>query len=140
MPANIRRVTPSQVLPGTVVSVSFLGVFRHKGIVSDRCYAGKPTVISNSPTAGGVTEEPWDIFAAGNEVTVEGYPSELPSCTVVQRTRAQIGSPYQLFNWNCEHLVSYAHGQSPASPQVHTIVALSMLFGIIGILRANCER
>lgn len=140
MPANIRNVTPNQLRPGTVVSVSFLGVFRHKGIVSDRCNAGKPMVISNSPTAGSVTEEPWDTFAAGNEVTDEGYPSEFTSCTVVQRAREQIGSPYQLFNWNCEHLVSYAHGQSPTSPQVRAIVALSMILGIIGIIRSNCKR
>jgi hypothetical protein len=122
-------------MPGTVVSVPFLGVFRHKGIVSDRFHNGAPMVISNSPNAGGVTEEPWDVFASGNQVTVEGYPSNLPPCTVVQRARARIGSRYQLFNWNCEHLVLYAHGQQPATPQVAAVVTLAILFGLIKIAR-----
>lgn len=135
MPAQSRGVTPVQLMPGTVVSVPLLGVFRHKGIVSDRFHNGEPMVISNSPNAGGVTEEPWDAFASGNPVTVEGYPSNLPPRTVVQRARARIGSRYQLFNWNCEHLVSYAHGQQPATPQVAAVVALAILFGLIRMAR-----
>lgn len=132
MPAPLSGVTPgSHVMPGTVVSAPFLGIFRHRGLVSDRCHNGKPMVISNSAPAGGVTEEPWDTFAAGNEVTIEGYPSDLPPWTVIQRARVRIGTSYQLFNWNCEHLVSYAHGQRPASPQVATVVALLILFGIL---------
>src|SRR6185437_842991 len=105
MPVFSCGVDPTQLIPGTVVSVPFLGIFRHRGIVSDRCHDGKPMVISNAASAGGVTEEPWDTFAAGGEVAVEGYPSALPPCAVVQRARGRIGSSYQLFNWNCEHLI-----------------------------------
>lgn len=133
MPAQSPEVTPARLMPGTVVSVPFLGVFRHKGIVSDRFHNGEPMVISNSPNAGGVTEQPWDRFASGNQVTVEGYPSNLPPRTVVQRARERIASRYQLFNWNCEHLASYAHGQQAASPQVAAVVALAILFGILRI-------
>lgn len=135
MPTQFQEVTPARLMPGTVVSVPFLGVFRHKGIVSDWFHDGAPTVISNSPNAGGVTEEQWTAFAAGNQVTVEGYPSSLPPSTVVQRARERIGSRYQLFNWNCEHLVSYAHGRQPATPQVAAVVALAILFGLIRLAR-----
>lgn len=38
--------------PGNVVSVPAYIIFRHKGIVSDRWYGGKPMVISNSARAG----------------------------------------------------------------------------------------
>lgn len=133
MPVQIQGVTPNQLMPGTVVSVPFLGVFRHRGIVSDRYHGGQPMVISNSPNTGGVTEEPWATFAAGNQVMVDGYPGNLPPLAVVQRARAQIGSRYRLFNWNCEHLVSHAHGLSPRSPQVAAVVVLAALFGMIKI-------
>lgn len=133
MPAYFNRVTRIELVPGAVVSVPFIGVFRHRGIVSDRFANGKPMVISNSPSAGGLTEEPWDTFAAGNEVTIEGYPSDLPSYIVIQRARARVGSSYQLFNWNCEHLVSYAHGQQPESPQVAAVVVLAILLGLLRI-------
>lgn len=135
MPAQFHEVTPAQLMTGTVVSVPFLGVFRHKGIVSDRFCNGEPMVISNSPTAGGVTEEPWEAFAAGNQVTVEAYPSNLPPHIVIQRARARIGSRYQLFNWNCEHLVTYAHGLQPATPQVTAVLILAILFGLIRTAR-----
>lgn len=133
MPVISCGVDRTQLIPGTVVSVPLLGIFRHRGIVSDRFHDGKPTVISNSAPSGGVAEEPWDTFAAGAEVAVEGYPSDLPPYAVVQRARGRIGSSYKLFNWNCEHLISYAHGQRPASPQVAAVVALVILFGILRI-------
>lgn len=118
-------------VPGTIVSIPILVLFRHKGIVSDRLYNGKPTVISNSARAGGVCEEPWDTFAAGCIVTPEGYPSALPGHEVVQRARSVIGTPYRLLDWNCDYVVAFAHGLKLGSPQVAATLAVLALGGLL---------
>jgi hypothetical protein len=63
--------------PGSIVSVPAYILFRHKGIVSDRWHGGKPMVISNSARAGGVAEEPWDVFTSGQTWKEEGHPGSL---------------------------------------------------------------
>jgi hypothetical protein len=133
MPAFLPPVTPSSPLPGTVVSTWVFPFFRHTGIVSDHYFDNRPMVISNSARTGGVGEEPWDIFSAGQNVRVEGYPSSLPSSAVVHRARALIGTQYHLLNWNCEHLTSYAHGLAPKSPQVAFIIAAALVAGMMAL-------
>jgi len=113
--------------PGTVVSIPTFLIYRHKGIVSDRWYNGKPLIISNSARANGVQEEPWEVFAEGHIVKVEGYPSNLSNHEVVSRAQSYIGTQYDLFSWNCEHLVAVAHGLKSQSPQVAATVAVAAL-------------
>ena len=137
MPAFLGPVTSGHLPPGTVVSVPVFKLFRHKGIVSDRFINGCPMVISNSARAGGVAEEPWEVFAAGQAATVEEYPSTLPGYVILQRARQHIGTKYQLFDWNCEHLVSHAHGKRPESPQVAAAIIVAVLVGVIGFARAH---
>jgi len=131
MPGFLPAVTPASLSPGTVVSVWVFPFYRHKGIVSDRFIEGLPMVISNSARAGGVTEEPWDVFAAGQSVSLEGFPGNLPPYLVVHRARSLVGKSYELFTWNCDHLALYAHGQKPESPQLVGTVAALVLGGIM---------
>ncbi len=131
MPAFSVPVTPALLRPGTVVSVWVFPFFRHKGIVSDRFFGDKPMVISNSARVGGAAEEAWEVFADGQPVHVEGYPSSLPSWTVVHRARAFIEAKYDLLTWNCEHLTSYAHGLAPRSPQVAFIITAALVAGML---------
>jgi len=133
MPRPSSTVTPSSLCPGTVVSVWVFPFFRHRGIVSDRFCGDKPMVISNSARAKGVAEEPWEVFAAGQEVAVEGYPGSLPTFVVIHRVRALIGVPYDLFRWNCDHLTTYAHGLEPNSPQLAFVTAVAVVVGVIAI-------
>lgn len=112
---------------GTAVSVWVFPFFRHKGIVSDRFLGGKPMVLSNSARARGVAEEPWEVFSAGQAVLVEGYPGSLAPRAVVQRARSLVGTQYDLLRWNCEHLISYAHGLTPKSPQVAVVMAAALI-------------
>jgi len=125
----MRRTSPySPALPwpasGTIVSVPFLIVFRHLGIISDRRHQGKPMVISNSPWSGGVSEQPWGMFTGGFDVALAGYPSNLPPYEVLRRARSQIGTRYSLLTWNCDHFVRYAHGLASESPQLARAVLL----------------
>ncbi len=133
MPAFSVPVTPDSLCPGTVVSVWVFPFFRHKGIVSDRYFGDKPMVISNSARVGAVAEEAWDVFADGQTVHIEGYPSDLASWIVVNRARAYMEAKYDLLTWNCEHLASYAHGLVPRSPQVAFIITAALLAGILTV-------
>ena len=118
---------PLWPLPGSDVSVPIILGYRHRGIVSDRFYDGKPMVISNSARAGGVHEEPWDEFSQGKLVNVEEMQSGTSHWKTIRRARSRIGTPYDLLTWNCEHLVGFAKGLSPSSPQVSVTVALVSL-------------
>jgi hypothetical protein len=124
-------VIPASLRPGTVIFTWLFPFFRHRGIVSDWFFGDKPTVLSNSARAGGVAEESWDAFAAGQRVFVEGYPSSLPPSAVLSRARSVVGTKYHLVGWNCEHLVNYAHGLEPKSPQVAIVIAAALIAGLI---------
>lgn len=117
--------------PGIVISVPTHLFYRHRGIVSDRWYGGKPMVISGSARRGCVAEEPWDEFSQGAAVTIENYPTTLPPQEIVQRARTHVGSRYRLLDWNCEHLVAQACGQPPHSPQVAATVAMACLVVLV---------
>jgi hypothetical protein len=114
--------------PGTIVYVWFLGVFRHKGIVSNRWHNGKPMVIANSVASGGVAEIAWDEFITGLPCYVEGYPSNLHPQDVLYNARQMIGQRYSVAAFNCEHFVCKAHGQQSRSPQF--VVAIWVAIGI----------
>ncbi len=114
-------------IPGAVIFVWFLGVFRHKGVVSNRWWNGKPMVIANSWTSNGVAEIPWDEFASGAEVFNDGYPSNLSSMAVLFNARNLIGERYDAVLSNCEHFVCKCHGLPPRSPQLAIAVIVAVL-------------
>jgi hypothetical protein len=116
--------------PGTIVSVRAFVFWRHKGIVSDQRYGGKPTVIASSPILG-TREETWDRFRSGQEPVVEGYPSNLPYHEVVRRARSRIGTDYDLLGSNCDHLANYAHDLPMRSEQLLATVGIAVLAGVI---------
>lgn len=119
--------TSTWPFPGAIVSVPFLLFFRHRGIVSDRWRDGKPMVISNSPHFGGVTEEPWEVFAGVQAPLVEATPARRAGHEIVRRAKEKIGTRYHLLNWNCDSLVAFAYGEEPRSAQVEMLVVLGIL-------------
>ena len=123
-------------VPGTIVYVWFLGFFRHKGIVSNRWWNGKPMVVASAQDSSGVAEVPWDTFTGGKQAFIEGYPSELPPHMVLYNARCLVGQAYDALTANCEHFVYRCHGQQPNSPQVAGVLALSFL----GVLAAAAAR
>ena len=119
-----------------VVSVPIFLFYRHKGIVSNRWHGGKPMVISTSARAGGVREEPWDVFANGCVPTVDGYPGSLPSYEVLRRARSLIGAQYDVLARNCEHFVMHVHGIKPQSSQVAlTFAIITLCVGALAVAR-----
>ena len=116
--------------PGSVVSVPTHIFFRHKGIVSDRWWGGKPMVISNSDRNGGPKEEPWDTFTSGRPWKDEGFPGQLMWWEVLQRARFPIRNQYNVLEWNCEDFVSYCHGLPSTSPQRAIAVMITFAVGL----------
>jgi hypothetical protein len=115
---------------GTVVWIRAYLIYRHRGIVSDQWWAGKPKVISNSLHYG-VVEQPWDDFAQGQDVQVEGYPGRLPSGEVLNRARSRLGADYNLTAFNCDHLVNEAHGLLVESEQLKGSLAVATFLGLL---------
>ncbi len=120
-----RLASPTIPSPATIVSVS-RGIYRHVGLVTDRHRDGMPMVIANAASTSGVAEISWDEFSEGKVVQVEGFPGTVPATTALARVRSKIGTPYNLLNWNCEHLVRYAHDLPPKSPQL-ALAAMGLL-------------
>ena len=118
------------LLPGTILAVDS-GFYRHVGIVTDRTMDGRPMVISNSFRKGGVFEEPWDDFSCHQHVAVQGYPGQLDADSVLRRARTKTGTRWNLFVWNCEHFVYWAHGLRPHSPQLITMSACASIIASI---------
>lgn len=125
--APFHATTNAWPKPGSIVSIPVYLVYRHRGIVSDQWHGGKPMVISNSARAGGVVEQPWDVFAENRIVRLDGVPDGVPAYHVVNRVRSCIGTRYDLFQWNCDHLVAYAQGLPLQSTQVDTTLAIAVL-------------
>jgi hypothetical protein len=118
--------------PGSIISVPILLFFRHRGIVSDRWYMGKPMVISNSARNGGVVEEPWDVFCNGQLCSDEGYPGALSTFEVLHRARHPAQNGYSLFGWNCDDHVEASHGLTLSGRQL--LPAMLILAGGIALL------
>lgn len=118
-------------IPGTVVYVWFLGVFRHKGIVSNRWWDGKPMVIANSWASNGVAEITWDEFAEARDVFIEGYPSNLSSLEVLYNARCLLGQRYDAILSNCEHFVCRCHGLKARSPQLAAVAIVATTIAVL---------
>ena len=116
--------------PGTVVWVPAYLFWRHKGIVSDRYYGGKPMILCNSPVHG-VIEQPWDEFFQGEPCRQEGYPGTLPAHEVLRRARSRLREGYVLLAFNCDHYKNYAHGLLVESEQLRLTFTVLASAGVI---------
>lgn len=112
---------------GTIISVN-VGPYEHLGILTDQGLDRHQTVISNSSRRGGVYEETIDVFTGGREMNVHGYIGSLDPNIAISRARSKIGSCYNIFHWNCEHFVRWAHGLVPESRQLKITFGIALLF------------
>lgn len=128
------NINPMTLHAGDILSTGRVG-YRHFGLATGNYINGQPTVISNSGHHGKVVEESLEQFQGQGDIKVEGYWGTLPPHEVVARARERLGSNYYLFNWNCEHLVRYAHGLKPESPQI--ALAAALVIGAIFAVRLS---
>ncbi len=116
--------------PGTVVRV-WHGFYYHYGIIGPYEYVRERFVISHSGRRGGLVVEPFSEFSLGRDVFSEGYLGSLPPELVIERAMSHRGTPYSLTKFNCEHLIRFAHGVEPSSPQM---AIFSILAAAVGLL------
>lgn len=115
--------------PGLIVSVPVLVIYRHRGIVTDRYIEAKPCVLTTAPGRG-VVEEQWDVFDPHGVAIREGYPGVLEYWQVLDRARRHLGRPYDLFGFNCDHLVADAHALPMYSPQLRATMTVGAVLGL----------
>lgn len=133
-------ITPETAPPATIIAVR-VGTIWHEGIVSDRRdLDGLPMVLNKSKRTRRVEEEPFRVFAPRwSKMRVIGYPSRLPSSTVIERARTRIGEPWSLQH-NCERFCRSVHasrGRAGRSPTIEIIGATAglILSGLGRVLR-----
>jgi len=131
------ELNPRLPILGSVVFVN-VGPIKHRGVLS-RDPDGSPTVISNSRRAGGVAEESLDEFAGSRPVHHEGFLGNLSPEAVISRARLCLGQRWNLWSWNCDHFVTWAHGLTPRSPQLRgAVICCSLaLVAVVAIPRTR---
>ncbi|MEQ8524749.1 lecithin retinol acyltransferase family protein [Gracilimonas sp.] len=111
-------VNNSKFQIGTVISVPKTFI-KHVGIVTGNYHYGQPTVISNTPKYGKVVEHTLEDFLGGQELSIVSVPDNfMLGQRAVQKAYSLLERPYNLFSYNCEHLVSDAFSLKPQSPQL----------------------
>jgi hypothetical protein len=141
LPSSSKRTYPVApfrgrvfVTPGTVLQVPWDGALdwlptRHVGLAGDRVIDGYQSVIHLPRTVGSCVEQPLPAFAPRGVFGVLGYPGDLAPEAVVALARTQLGRQYDVLRFNCEHLVSWAHGLGGKSTQLRRGVAGGVALG-----------
>lgn len=119
--------------PGTKISVPTHIFFRHVGLISDRRKRdGLPFIISNSPRAGGLVEEPFANFVGDQSWRLDGFPGNLLPAAVLYRARTCNRRTYDALFWNCENFVNHCHGLPETSGQGVATVVIATL-GVLAL-------
>lgn len=108
----------SELKMGSVVSVP-KAFIKHMGIVTGNYLQGQQTVISNTPKYGKVVEHTLEDFCDGKGLSLVSTPTNfVVGYKAVQKAYGLLGRSYNLFSYNCEHLISEAFSLKPQSPQL----------------------
>jgi hypothetical protein len=132
----IARISPQNLVPGTVVTVQMKGLFalgHHFALVTDKKGPdGRPIVIANSGDTSGPAERNWNAFVQGR-VYRAFYPSNLSPDVVLYNAYSLMGTRYNLLHWNCEHFANACHGRPAQSHQIRGGLALAALMGGLAV-------
>jgi hypothetical protein len=137
MPRLITLADLASLTPSEVFSVVTPGGIEHFGVLTGRHLFGMaPTIISASKIYRAVAEESLEQFSLGAPIYAHGVWSKQPWQRTVKNARSKIGTPYHLFQNNCEHFVRFCHGLPPESPQVAKAVGWTLVAGVAAWLLA----
>lgn len=101
------------------------GLVKHFGVLVGEDLLGNPVVVSASGQHGQVVSQTLAEFCGGQPPERYRVPSRrLPDADVTWRALRAVGTPYKLFQTNCEHFVRHVHGFPAESPQVLAWFAL----------------
>ena len=137
---NQRRVSPRDLIPGTIVTVQMKGLFslaHHFALVTDKIgMDGLPAVLSNSGELGGPGEQTWSAFVKGRPYRAF-YPSNLSSERVLYNAYSMFETRYSFWHWNCEHFANACHGRPAQSHQVRGGLVLAAMMGGLALVAAR---
>src|SRR5437016_695383 len=73
------------------------------------------------------------VFSDGRQVEIAERVARTPwdASEIVDRALSVVGRRYDLLNFNCEHVVSYALKGQAVSPTARAAVAVTVLVGIV---------
>lgn len=111
---------------------------KHRGIFLGYDAVGQAWVIHN-PKGGFVKYDLFPVFADGQEVTRVAQPSRTAEQRnlIVARAESQLNRPYDILNFNCDHLVTYALAGVPSSPQLQAVAVTVALVAAVGLFASS---
>jgi len=120
------------LFPGDVVERPGPWPTQHRGIFAGLNHAGQPCIIHN-PKGGCVRYDTLDVFAAGQQVRFlkRVARNATEQRMILVRADSLLGRKYDLINFNCDHLVTYALAGVPTSPQLQALTGLAALCAIV---------
>ena len=137
---NQRRVSPRDLIPGTIVTVQMKGLFslaHHFALVIDNIGTdGLPMILSNSGELGGPGEQNWSEFVKGRPYRAF-YPSNLPPERVLYNAYSMFETRYSFWHWNCEHFANACHGRPAQSHQLRGGLVLAAMMGGLALVAAR---
>ena len=125
---------PYNFQPGDRVGTN-CGVYRHVGTVSERRW-----IYANSRKFGQLCEVSPYEFSGGRPIENDGFPALRSRYEVLAHLRSKLGTPYQLFDYNCEHANNEAHGFGRRSPQIQNAANLFLGLGVAAVCIAAARR
>jgi len=113
----------------------------HRGIFGGTDFAGRAWVIHNAKNDC----VKWDLietFADGQPVSFlkRVARNRQEQILIIARAKSLLGQKFDLWNFNCEHLVTYALAGTPQSPQLGFVIGGMLLLGALGGLAAVSGR
>lgn len=111
---------------------------KHRGVFVGYDAYGRAWVIHND--IGGVVC--WvllEVFAAGPPVTLATRKARNPyeQRAIVSRAESLLGWKYDLLNFNCDHLVTYAQDGIATSPQLQGLALAFIVALFLGLAVAS---
>lgn len=94
----------------------FGSVIQHYGIFIG--WRDGVRMVVHNAKSGGVELVTFDVFSAGQPVYIEQRAQAGFEEAVVERALSYLGTPYDLFTFNCEHFATEAQGEARTSKQL----------------------
>jgi hypothetical protein len=119
-----------------VVPKSGLKIVQHHTLYLGSDKYGQHWISENKIGQGVVLTRVKDFFRENPRITrIEHHPGSIEARrTVVKRALYDLGKPYDLITFNCEHHVNKALKGRAHSPQVGNVLGVMAFFFVIGLL------
>ena len=126
--------TQITLLPGDAIERQGPAGTMHRGIFAGVDYLGQAWVIHNAKDQC----VKWDLLTAFAEGQTVRFLKRVArniheQNLIVARAESKLGKKFDLWKFNCDHLVTYALSGVAESPQLGTVAAIALLAAACGI-------